>query len=255
MLSGPVGSIEYNTAYAKSLREQVEPKAEKDLRFGVDREAVSMELFDKSFGDLTQAERTRVNTTVEENKGKVAAKSAPNIPDIRGVKDIPGLRTAVIQTIDPFRKTINAADAAIDAIDLSMGTNNFAAFRAGQTQFARAISGAGDLSQKELLAAGADPSLLGGTADYLSKLVSGTPTLDTQKQIKNTLIAIRKVSLKKGREELDAQRAFAKRAGFDDADFAAATDIPEFRPKPESAAMGGKQIKLKSGKTVTVVEE
>jgi hypothetical protein len=30
-LSGPVGSIEYNTAYAKSLREQIEPKAEKPL--------------------------------------------------------------------------------------------------------------------------------------------------------------------------------------------------------------------------------
>lgn len=230
-------------------------KATKSDRFGVDREAVSMELFDKSFGDLTQVERAKVNTTIEENKGTVAAKSAPKIPDIKGVKDIPGLRTAVLQTIDPFRKTINAADAAVDAIDLSMSTNNFAAFRAGQTQFARAISGAGDLSQKELLAAGADPSLLGGTADYLSKLVSGTPTLDTQKQIKNTLIAIRKVSLKKGQEELDAQRALAKRAGFDAADFAAATDIPEFRPKPESAATGGKQIKLKSGKMVTVVEE
>jgi hypothetical protein len=30
LLSGPVGSIEYNTAYAKSLREQIEPKAEKE---------------------------------------------------------------------------------------------------------------------------------------------------------------------------------------------------------------------------------
>ena len=47
LMSGPVGSIEYNTAYAKSLKEQIEPKAEKDARFGTDRESVSAELYDK----------------------------------------------------------------------------------------------------------------------------------------------------------------------------------------------------------------
>jgi hypothetical protein len=78
-LSGPEGSIEYNTAYAKSLREQVEPKAEKDARFGVDREAIAFEVYNKSFAQLTSAERSIVNKRVEEEQGSRAEKSAPKV--------------------------------------------------------------------------------------------------------------------------------------------------------------------------------
>ena len=79
LLSGPVDSIEYNTAYAKSLREQVEPKAEKDARFGVDREAIAFEVYNKSFAQLTTAERAVVNKRVEEEQGSRAEKSAPKV--------------------------------------------------------------------------------------------------------------------------------------------------------------------------------
>jgi len=79
-LSGPVGSIEYNTAYAKSLREQVEPKAEKDLRFGVDREAIAGEMYDnKSFAQLTPTEKAAVNKRVEDEQNRKAEKSAPKV--------------------------------------------------------------------------------------------------------------------------------------------------------------------------------
>jgi hypothetical protein len=78
-LSGPEGSIEYNTAYAKSLREQTEPKVEKDARFGVDREAIAFEVYNKSFAQLTTAERALVNKRIEEEQGSRARESAPKI--------------------------------------------------------------------------------------------------------------------------------------------------------------------------------
>ena len=79
-LSGPEGSIEYNTAYAKSLREQVEPKAEKDARFGAEREAVAAEMFDnKSFAQLTPTEKAAVNKRIDDERGKTAERSAPKV--------------------------------------------------------------------------------------------------------------------------------------------------------------------------------
>jgi hypothetical protein len=79
-LSGPEGSIEYNTAYAKSLREQVEPKAEKDARFGAEREAVAAEMFDnKSFAQLTPTEKAAVNKRIEDERGKTAERGAPKV--------------------------------------------------------------------------------------------------------------------------------------------------------------------------------
>ena len=116
-------------------------------------------------------------------------------------------------------------------------------------QLAKALSG-GDLSQKEIAAAGGDPSLLGGLLDVTSTAFSGTPSLDTQNKIKNTINAIRKVALKKGKAEIDAQRNIASRSGFNKDDFEAASDIPEFK-----STKGKKTITLKSGKTVTVEED
>jgi hypothetical protein len=75
LLSGPEGSIEYNTAYAKSLQEQA-TKEIKDPRFGTDREAIASEIYDKSFAQLTPAERAIVNKRVEDEQGKKAEKSA-----------------------------------------------------------------------------------------------------------------------------------------------------------------------------------
>ena len=228
ILSGPVGSIEYNTAYAKSLREQVEPKAEKDLRFGVDREAIAGEMFNnKSFSQLTAAEKAAVNKRVDAEKPRTTITNV--MPGDKQLADIPAFRASVQRTIEPQLKAVTAADNALENIQDSINTNNFASFRAAQTQFARAISGSGDLSQKELLAAGADPSLLGGTADYVARLFTSTPTLDTQEKIKKTLLAIKKVSTNKAKNEIEAQRKIAySNPGYDKARVDQALDFSEF---------------------------
>ena len=52
-------------------------KPQKEDRFGVDREAVSQEVYGKSFADLTQTEKAAVNKRVDEEKGRQAEKGSP----------------------------------------------------------------------------------------------------------------------------------------------------------------------------------
>jgi hypothetical protein len=228
-------------------------KGEKAASFGVEREAVAKELYNKPFADLTQAEIAVVNKRVDAEKPRTTITNV--MPGDKTLADIPAFRASVQRTIDPQLKAVTAADNALENIQDSINTNNFASFRAAQTQFARAISGSGDLSQKELLAAGADPSLLGGTADYVARLFTSTPTLDTQEKIKKTLLAIKKVSTNKAKTEIEAQRKIAySNPGYDKARVDQALDFPEF------VGAGGAEKKtntrtLKSGKVVTVVEE
>jgi hypothetical protein len=195
----------------------------------------------------------------------IKAKSEPKgttitnvLPGDKALADIPAFRAGVQRTIEPQLKAVTAADNALENIQDSINTNNFASFRAAQTQFARAISGSGDLSQKELLAAGADPSLLGGTADYLARLFTSTPTLDTQEKIKKTLLAIKKVSTNKAKNEIEAQRKIAySNPGYDKARVDQALDFSEFSAQPTGDTGGKKAVTrtLKSGKVVTVIED
>jgi hypothetical protein len=179
------------------------------------------------------------------------------LPGQKEFVDIPKFRATVQSTVEPQSKTVYAADQALQNINDSINTNNFSSFRAAQTGFARAISGTGDLSQKELIAAGADPSLLGGTADTISKLFSGTPTLDTQQKMKKTLQAIRTVAAKKATDEIDRQAKIAgNQPGYTPKIISEALDFPEFKtPAASATAKTPKTITLKSGKVVTVTED
>jgi len=163
-------------------------------------------------------------------KGEAKGTTITNVlPGDKQLIDIPAFRASVQRTIEPQSKAVFAADNALVNIQDSIDTNNFTSFRAAQTQFARAISGSGDLSQKELLAAGADPALIGGTADYLAKLFTSTPTLDTQEKMKKTLVAIKKVSTDKAKAEIEAQRNIAySNPGYDKARVDQALAFPEF---------------------------
>ena len=174
------------------------------------------------------------------------------MPGDKNFADIPAFRSSVQKTVEPMSKIVLAADNALTAINDSLKTDNFASFRAAQTQFARAISGGGDLSQKELLAAGADPSLLGGAQDFISTAFTSTPSKDTQQKLKKTLEALKTVSINKANDEIERQRKIALRnKNYNPEDVNTALDFPEFKGKTK----GSRTITLKSGKTVTVVEE
>lgn len=213
-LAGPVDSPEYNAAFNAEYQRLTAPKEPKLPSVGGDREAVALEVYNAPFASLTPEQRAAVNKRVEAQQAaktpKVEVKNV--MPGEKALADIPAFRASVQRTIDPQLKTLTATDQALTAINDSLSTGNFAAYRAAQVQFAKAIAGAGDLSQKELKAAGADPSLLGGTADYLSTLFSSTPTADTQKKIRSTLEAIRAVARKQAAGEVEQQRKIALRS-------------------------------------------
>lgn len=213
-LAGPVGSPEYIAAFNAEYRRLTAPKEDKLPSVGSDREAVALEVYNVPFASLTPEQRAAVNKRVEAQRAATTPKvEVKNVmPGDKGLADIPAFRASVQRTIDPQLKTITATQQALTAINDSLATGNFAAYRAAQVQFARAIAGAGDLSQKELKAAGADPSLLGGAADYLSTVFSSTPTADTQKKIRDTLQAIQTVARKQARGEVDQQRKIALRS-------------------------------------------
>ena len=242
-----------NTRLAELRR--LTTKEAKAQTFGTEREAVAAELYNKPFADLSQAEKAAVNKRVDAEKPKTTITNV--LPGDKTLADIPGFRKQVQDTVKPQSQAVFAADNALENIQNSIKTGNFASYRAAQTQFAKAIAGAGDLSQKELKAAGADPALLGGTADYIATLFTSTPTLDTQNKIKTTLEAIKKVSTQKARAEIEAQRKIAySNPSFDKARVDQALDFPEFMPA--SGGTGEKKANtrtLKSGKVVTVVEE
>ena len=242
----------YTPASVADFRESGDPTVltlvEKEVKgpsFGPEAEILSKAKYGKSFANLTAAEADVVSKELEK-RGITKAEASSSkfiLPGDKALADIPDFRRKVQATIEPQTKTIYSADQALQAIEDSLATNNFASYRTAQVQFARAIAGAGDLSQRELKAAGADPSLLGGTADYLSSLFTSTPTADTQNKIRKTLEAIRNVAANKATAEVNRQRNMALRSpGYNVDAVTEALTFPELAPRvaaPASGAPGG----------------
>jgi hypothetical protein len=222
--------------------ERLTTKPEKDLRFGTDRESVSSELYDKGFAQLTPAERAIVNKRVEDEQGKKAEKGAAKLTNVmpgqKEFADIPKFRADVQKTIAPQIQSVTAADQALQAINDSITSNNFVSFNAARVQLAKSL-GDSQLSRRDVEQAGGDPSLFGRLLDSTSTLFTGTPTLETQNLIKNTLTAIKKVSTNKANREIDVQRNIAYNTpGYDRARVDAALRFPDFEATTASPISG-----------------
>jgi len=72
-----VGTPEFNAEVAKQL--EVAEKPESRIPVGSDREAVSLELFNKPFGSLTPTQRAVVNQRIEATESAKAYATAPKI--------------------------------------------------------------------------------------------------------------------------------------------------------------------------------
>jgi hypothetical protein len=213
-------------------------KAEKDLRFGTDRESVSAEMYDKPFAQLSTSERAIVNKRVEEEQGKKVPKITNVMPGQNALVDIPAFRATVQKTINPQIESVTAADQALQAINDSITSNNFVSFNAARVQLAKAL-GDSQLSRRDVEQAGGDPSLFGKLLDSTSTLFTGTPTLETQNLIKNTLQAVKKVSTNKATREINVQRDIAYNTpGYDKARVDLALRFPEFEATKEGQVSG-----------------
>ena len=254
---GAPGTPEYTAAFQSMLA----PKEPKGPAFGSDREAVAGEMFNnKTFGELTPTQKAVVNKRVEDEQNRKAKAGATTLalPGEKALVDIPGFRAKVQATIDAPLKTLFAIENALPNIEDAIKTDNFASYRAAQVQFAKAIAGSGDLSQKELKAAGADPSLLGGGADYLSTLATATPTKDTMEKIKSAMLTIQRVNTAKAQNEIDRQRKMAVQSGYPTAALDTALDFglqtapmaPQYATNPTTKA---RIMSTDGGKTWTPV--
>ena len=209
-----------------------------------------------TYNDYTPEQAASVNRILLQNDLRKKAAGAPNMPGQDKLVTIPQFRQVVINSIEKPRNTVIAVDSALDSIENALATGNFASFRAAQTQFAKAISGTGDLSKRELEAAGGDPSLVGGMQDYLSTLATATPSIDTQRKMRSALLVVRNAAVNKANAELTRQRAIAlSNPNYKPEDIERALTFDEFKPRGVTpAAGGGKTRTLSSGKVVTVID-
>lgn len=235
---------DYNKRYSQlttAERETVNKKIAdaKTQSFGADRESVALELYDKPFLQLTTAQRAIVNKRVDEEQNRRARSGAATFPGDKALADIPAFRRTVQQTIDPQLKTIYAARQALQSINDSIATNNFVSFNAARTQLARSL-GDSQLSRRDIEQAGGDPSILGGLVDVTSRAFTSTPSIDTQKKIRDTLQAIQTVARRQARGEVDQQRRIALRSpGYNAEAVNEALTFPELQevaPPTRSAA-------------------
>lgn len=280
--AGPEGSEAYNAAYGKNLRDLTTKTTQEKLgefeRVLNARYPDTPENADKRAQLMDQFLTNEI--TGRKAKGSTEVKLTLPGQDKAGVKGVSEFRNSVIDTVKPFRNTVTSADQAIQSINDSLKTGNFISFNAARTQLAKAL-GDGTLSRRDVEQAGGDPSILGGLADTASTMFTGTPTADTQKKIKSTLMAIRKVAREKGANELAIQRQIAQQSGYDENQMKTIFNFPEFEtkgqatpsanrtnetipanvasrisPAPAAPVKGQPQIRtLKSGKKVTVEME
>ena len=233
------------------------PEKPTKTSYGPEADRASKARFGKNFDELTQTEAAEIDKLLEERGVKKAKEGASKLvlPGEKALVDIPTFTRNVQQTIEKPLNAIYQVDNALANIQEAIKTDNFASYRAAQTQFAKAIAGAGDLSQKELKAAGADPAFVGGTADYLSTLATSTPTKDTMEKMQKAMQTIKKVNTNKANSELNRQRKIAISAGYPVEAVDMALSFPELSTTPESGEKKTNTRTLKSGKVVTVIEE
>jgi len=160
-------------------------------------------------------------------------------------------RSAVQDTIKTNLEQINAADVSMAALQQAM-KGNFIAFQGAQQQLARAFSDQ-NISKGEVAAAGGDPSLVGASVDMISKMITGTPSLDTMKKMEATLRVARKNAAAKAREELKQQREIGVMAGIKPDQLNTLLKFNQIEEKQGELSPGQERI-LKSGKKVQRID-
>jgi hypothetical protein len=109
-LSGPEGSIEYNTAYAQSLNEQM-TKPEAKIAYGPEADRAAVAEFGKPFSQLTQPQAKVIDTLLESRSLTKAERGASKVS-----------ATATSKGADEGSKTIAELGAKrVDAANVSAG--------------------------------------------------------------------------------------------------------------------------------------
>ena len=200
---------------------------------------------------ITQGYRGTYEQWVKDKAKAGASSTTVSLPGSEKVIDIQKFRSAVQDTIKTNLEQINAADVSMAALQQAM-KGNFIAFQGAQQQLARAFSDQ-NISKGEVAAAGGDPSLVGASVDMISKMITGTPSLDTMKKMEATLRVARKNAAAKAREELKQQREIGVMAGIKPDQLNTLLKFNQIEEKQGELSPGQERI-LKSGKKVQRID-
>jgi hypothetical protein len=227
-------------------------KEEKGVKPPADFLAVAVELGfgekDK-IGSYSSEQVKAINQTLLDRSTRKASAGASKVEvsvprfDPKDAAGVLKVRKDLIDTVKPYREGIDAADNAISLLDAGIKQGNFAAVASAQRALAKA-AGETQISAADVKAFGGDPSLIGMASDTISRLVTGTPTTDTLKQMK----VVAKIMKKKNEERLKAEETMAKRTAARTGAFKEEDIADLFQLRTPNAP---KQITLKSGIVVT----
>jgi len=204
-LTAQIAEISKYLDKQSSFAPKAPPKPES---FGVDREAISKEMYGKRFGELTQQEQQAVNK-------RVVTESRTNQPSInitlpKNLKAIGEVRQDFLRTIDPNVKAYNSASTSETMFDQALA-GNFQGWRAAITQLAKSV-GDSQISAREIDAYGLDPSLVGNIVDKANTLLTGTPSRDTILGAKKIATAIKNINQQRARKEQEVYLDLATKA-------------------------------------------
>lgn len=210
--------------------------------FGSKIETISRAQFGRPFIELTQTEQQRVIDIENATAATTASAGAPKVVLPTGTpQDIARFRRDVQQTIAPQLAAITASDQTLALLRDAREANNPVAYNAARAQLARAFSGGGDLSRREIESAGGDPSIIGIIQNTLSTAVDGTPTFEQQRNMRRVAEIIKRVATNRARGEIRTQRDLAIRSGSSQSDVDLALRFSEFGDEPPAptAPSGG----------------
>lgn len=206
--AGPVNSPEYNAAFMKEYNRLTAPKEGKLPSVGVDREAVSLELYDLPYASLTPKQRATVNKQVGEEQERKAEKGAPKIL-------LPGERVEAkdwlkfeefVEKQPTFKRTASIISAAPSVLrTIRQSTDNDFAARALPSSIARLFD-EGVLSNNDVK----NYAVTGGLDDRLATMASnfftGTVTSVTKQQAERFMTSVYRGAL------IDQKNAYVKQA-------------------------------------------
>lgn len=190
----------------------------------------------------------------DEQTGKAKGAGVTVLPGQKDVADIPKFEGYVQNTIKPEMTTISAANSAMRALDLAIRENNSIAIQGAKAQIAKAF-GDGNISRKEIEAAGVDASLVGGILDWVSGKAIGTPTLDTMRQMYRAMEALKAVATTRANMSISRMKKVGEMSGVKKEQLDVLLDFPELRVPNEASPVqpsGSQTRTLRSGAKITV---
>lgn len=228
-----------NTEWTKELRERLS--------------SYGQQLVDAGYAPGTPEFQTEMKKYLEAQLTEKTKPVGVKVSQTVGIDkpiEIPKFRAQVQDTLKPYLQTVDASDTSEAMIDQAIKTGNPNSFQGARVQLARAF-GDSQVTAKEIQAAGGDPSLWGSLKDSTSVLFTGTPSVETMKDVKRTIQALRKVAKAKGASELETQRAMAREAKISETNIKNYLTFPQFEDAQQKPGGGGEKV-LRSGKKIKV---